>query len=82
MNPTSYLCPSDISNFVTTDYRQNKSVYENVVKNNEYRSYLQRFANEIRANNIKKYMNQMDCICDDHDSKRLTNHKNSSSFWW
>ena len=39
MNPTNFECPSDITRFVTTDYRPSKALYENVLHNNNFRLY-------------------------------------------
>lgn len=64
MNPTNYSCPSDISRYVQTDYRPNKSLYVNVNNNNQFRLYMQRNADKIRQQNLKNYVDKMYCGCE------------------
>ena len=64
MNPTNNSCPSDITRFVTTDYRPSKALYENVRNNNDFRLYLQRNARYIRNVNLQNYIRSMNCSCE------------------
>ena len=64
MNPTNNLCPSDISQFVTTDYRPSKALYDNVHNNNDFRLYMQRNAKFIRNKNLQNYVRSMNCSCE------------------
>lgn len=64
MNPTNFSCPSDISMLNTTDYRQSKALYTNVVNSNNFRLFLQRNAAMIRANNLQQFRNSMGCACE------------------
>jgi len=64
MNPTNFECPSDISRFVTTDYRPSKALYANVNNNNDFRLYLQQNANRIRQRNLQRYVESMNCNCE------------------
>jgi hypothetical protein len=60
-NPTKPSCPNDISRLNTTDYRQNKALYENVFNNNSFRLYLQRNANQIRKMQLDQFHDKMSC---------------------
>ena len=64
MNPTNFQCPSDISRFVTTDYRPNKVLYQNVYNNNQFRSWMQQNANNIRNRNLQDFVTAMNCRCE------------------
>ena len=88
MNPTNFNCPSDISMFVQTDYRPNKALYVNVHNNNDFRMFLQRNADAIRAKNLQNYTRAMNCSCESNpvkppfDSSYLDSIESGSWFPW
>ena len=64
MNPSNFSCPSDIAQFVTTDFRPNKSLYVNVRNNNQFRKYLQDNAVSIMSLSKNNFYDNMHCGCE------------------
>lgn len=69
-NNTNFSAPNDIAQLNTTDYRPNKSLYENIVNNNDFRLYMQRNANKIRKMQIDEFERKMAaCDCEKQHEK-------------
>ena len=67
-NPTNSQAPNNIAQLRFTDFRPNKALYENVMNNNEYRMYMQRNGEDIRKQQMNKFLNDAGaCGCEDQD---------------
>lgn len=64
MNPTNYGCPSDISRYISTDYRPSKTLYVPVKNNQNFRLFLQRNGNKVQNYLFDEYKRKMNCACE------------------